>query len=79
MNFLVRLDTIMKVKTFASICSRYDNLTIDLQNHRYVVDAKSIMGIFSLNLMDNLKLVIHDSDSSVENFLEEIKEFIIEE
>ncbi len=71
----IRIDTISSVKKFCSIvigCS-YD---VDIVSGRYAIDAKSIMGIFSLDLSHDLELRIH-SDNCGE-FLDEIKEFIVE-
>ena len=45
----VLLDTISAVKTFVSMASECD-YEIDLQDKRHLVDGKSIMGIFSLDL-----------------------------
>ena len=55
----VYLDTIDKVKGFVNVLAVCDG-DFDLSSGRYVVDAKSIMGIFSLDLSKNLTLTIHD-------------------
>ena len=44
----IRLSSIQDVRDFVEIVTRYD-MEIDLSSGRYVVDAKSIMGIFSLD------------------------------
>ncbi len=71
----IRIDTIANVKKFCSIVigCEYD---VDIVSGRYAIDAKSIMGIFSLDLSQDLELRIH-SDNCGE-FLDNIKEFIIE-
>lgn len=71
----IRIDTISSVKKFCSIVigCEYD---VDIISGRYAIDAKSIMGIFSLDLSHDLELRIH-SDNCGE-FLDEIKEFIVE-
>lgn len=48
-EYTIYLDTIARVKSFVNLVNRYDN-DFDLLKGRYVVDAKSIMGIFSLDL-----------------------------
>jgi len=58
-SITVYLDTIDKVKGFVNVVSVCDG-DFDLSSGRYVVDAKSIMGIFSLDLSKNLVLNIHD-------------------
>ena len=57
----VYLDTIDRVKGFVSVVSICDG-DFDLSSGRYVVDAKSIMGIFSLDLSKTLTLNIHNDD-----------------
>ena len=56
----IALDTVDKVKGFVNTISPMDG-DFDLVSERYVVDAKSIMGIFSLDLSKPLTLKIHDS------------------
>ena len=55
----ITLDTVEKVKGFVNTVSPLDG-DFDLISERYVVDAKSIMGIFSLDLAKPLTLKIHD-------------------
>lgn len=69
----IKLTTINDVKNFVSKAMR-SPYEMDLQSDRYSVDAKSIMGIFSLDLSKPITLVIHDS--KCEDFLSTIKEFI---
>ncbi|MGI6403509.1 MAG: HPr family phosphocarrier protein [Oscillospiraceae bacterium] len=71
----VLLSTINDVKDFVSIVSQFD-YEIDLVSGRYAVDAKSIMGIFSLDLSKPIKVNIH-SDST-EDFVAAIKRFIVD-
>lgn len=58
----VKLDTIELVKSFSSLMNTYDG-ECDLTSGRYVVDAKSIMGVFSLDLAKPLKLHLHNGIS----------------
>ena len=62
----VCLDSIDKVKGFVNDISRF-NTDFDLISGRYVIDAKSIMGIFSLDLSKPIELTIHESDEIDEN------------
>lgn len=71
----VSLDSIQAVKDFVSIVMKYD-FDVDLTSGRYAVDAKSIMGIFSLDLSSPITLTAHTDDA--DKFFEEIKRFIIE-
>ncbi len=58
-NYTILLDSINKVKDFANMISRYQ-CDADLASGRYTVDAKSIMGIFSLDLQNPLTLTIYE-------------------
>ncbi len=61
-----------QVKTFVSIVQKYA-FDIDLRSDRYVVDAKSILGIFSLDLSKPLVVEIHDNNCDA--LVEELKQF----
>ncbi len=69
----ISLNSVDKVKTFVNVISKYDG-DFDLSSGRYVVDAKSIMGIFSLNLSKELKLDIFN-DTNISEILAELEEF----
>lgn len=57
-TFYIKLSTIEDIRKFVEIVTRQD-FDIDLSSGRYVVDAKSIMGIFSLDLMNSIQLTAH--------------------
>lgn len=74
----IELNGVNKVKDFSNMVHNSD-LDIDLANEKYIVDAKSIMGIFSLDLTKPLSLRIHSEDTvKIESFLDTIKDFIVE-
>ncbi len=68
----ILLDSIEKVKNFVSKVSMFP-CEVDIVSGRYTVDAKSIMGIFSLDLEKPLKVVIHDADC--DRYADQIREF----
>ena len=70
----VRLSQIDDVKNFVNIIMRFD-FDIDLTSGRYAVDAKSIMGIFSLDLSKPIELRAHTEDA--EALFEAIDRFIV--
>jgi phosphocarrier protein HPr len=61
MNILLR--SINDVKDFVNIVNNFD-FEIDLSSGRYLVDAKSIMGIFSLDLSKPIKVELHSENTS---------------
>ena len=67
------LNSIVDVKNFVNIVNKYD-FEVDLASGRYVVDAKSIMGIFSLDLGKPILAEIHTD--SPEAICEELKPFL---
>ena len=62
-EFNVKIETIDEVKKFVSTVMTF-NYDIDLISGRYAIDAKSIMGIFSIDLSKELKLVAHTDDTA---------------
>ena len=72
----IMLSSIEAVKKFVNITNRYD-FPINLTTDKYKIDAKSIMGVFSLDLSKPVTIQI-ESDV-VGKFMEEIKEFQAEE
>ena len=73
-SFDIFFKTIVDVKNFVNIVNKYD-FDIDLESGRYVIDAKSIMGIFSLNLANPIKIYIHsDNTDRIEKELEQFKD-----
>ena len=71
----VMLGTINDVKNFVSVVTQCD-YDVDLISGRYAVDAKSIMGIFSLDLSKPIDLNIHAEDGTDE-VMEALKPYIM--
>ena len=71
----IMLNTINDVKTFVNAVSKYD-FDVDLISGRYAIDAKSIMGIFSLDLSKPIDLAIHTEDN-LNEILEALEPYII--
>ena len=70
------LNSIEKVKSFVNDITRFD-VDFDLVSGRYVIDAKSIMGIFSLDLSKPIDLNIHADGRNLDEVLEKIKSYVI--
>ena len=58
----IKLSTIQDVRKFVETVTSYD-MDIDLASGRYIVDAKSIMGIFSLDLLQPIELTAYSDDT----------------
>lgn len=72
----ISLNSIDKVKSFVNEITKYD-YDFDLVSGRYVIDAKSIMGIFSLDLSKAIDLNIHDDDN-IDEILKTLAPYIVE-
>ncbi|MBU3839950.1 MAG: HPr family phosphocarrier protein [Candidatus Ruminococcus intestinipullorum] len=71
----ISLNSIDKVKSFVNVITKYDN-DFDLVSGRYVIDAKSIMGIFSLDLSKPIDLNIH-ADNNLDEILTALDAYLI--
>ena len=72
----ISLNSIDKVKSFVNDLTKFDT-DFDLVSGRYVIDAKSIMGIFSLDLSKPIDLNIH-SESNVDEILNILSPYIVD-
>jgi len=73
----IRLDTIKKVQDFIAFTSTVEP-DVSIKSHRYIIDGKSIMGIFSLNLMEPITVILHSDDIKIQQkFNEEMEKYIL--
>lgn len=78
MQFLVRIKTIESAKELAAIACKYEDARIRLGHGAWMIDAKSIMGIFSLDLTKPLILdVLTESKDICEQIYNDIQKYII--
>lgn len=70
----ISLNSIDKVKSFVNTINQYD-YDFDLISGRYVIDAKSIMGIFSLDLTKPIKIDIHSDHEQA--LVDELQPFTV--
>ncbi|MCI9526493.1 MAG: HPr family phosphocarrier protein [Lachnospiraceae bacterium] len=71
----ISLNSIDKVKSFVNAITQFD-FDFDLISGRYVIDAKSIMGIFSLDLSKPIDLKIH-AEENKDEVMEVIKPYLV--
>ena len=71
----ISLNSIDKVKAFVNDITKFDS-DFDLVSGRYVIDAKAIMGIFSLDLSKPIDLNIHSEDD-VNAILDVLKPYLV--
>ena len=73
----ISLNSIDQVKAFVNEISKFD-CDFDLVSGRYVIDAKSIMGIFSLDLSKPINLNIHAEGAALDAILAVVQAYVIE-
>lgn len=72
----ISLNSIDKVKSFVNDIAQFD-YDFDLVSGRYVIDAKSIMGIFSLDLSKPIDLNIHATEEEIPDIMKIIDNYVI--
>lgn len=75
----ISLNSIDKVKSFVNELVKFNDVDFDLVSGRYVIDAKSIMGIFSLDLSKPIDLNIHADPNRMDEIVAALKPYIIAE
>jgi len=73
----IKLETINDVTSFVESAAHHKCITTLISN-RYIVDAKSLMGVLSLDLSKPIKLVLETNDSSIDDrddFMNDIAKF----
>ena len=73
----ILLQSIEDVKEFNRLVAVYEG-DVDLVSGRYVIDAKSIMGIFSLDLSKPIDLNIHADGAALDSVMEIIDKYTVE-
>ena len=72
----VTLNDFIKIKNFSSEVGKFES-DIDLVKGRYVIDAKSTIGIFTLDLSVPVEVIIHsDDEDEIRRFNEVMEAFI---
>ena len=73
----IRINTIEDVKNFVTTVTKC-NYEVDIVSGRYAIDAKSIMGIFSLDLSKPINLNIHAEGSTLDSIMAIVQPYVIE-
>lgn len=73
----IKLKTVDDVKDFVS-ATISSNVKADLMSGRYIVDAKSIMGVFSLDLSNPITLIIECDSTDIDFYMDKIEKFLLD-
>lgn len=76
-TFQMLLTSINDVKQFVNTACQMP-FDIDIISGRYVIDAKSIMGIFSVDLSKPITVEVHGTDEDVRQFMDSVKDYVVE-
>ena len=76
-TFNLQLSSINDVKQFVNKACMMP-FDIDIISGRYVIDAKSIMGIFSVDLSKPITVEVHGTEEDARTFFDSVKEYYIE-
>ncbi len=77
-KFQITLSSINEVKSFVNAaCSQMCD--IDIISGRYVIDAKSIMGIFSIDLTKPVTVSVNGTEEEYKAFRELVKDIVVED
>lgn len=77
-SFSVSLCSIADVKYFVNAACQQP-FDIDIVSGRYIIDAKSIMGIFSLDLAKPIRVEVHGTEQDISGFYDAVERFVVEE
>lgn len=75
-NMRITLGSIDDIKNLINVTNG-EKCDIDLVSGRYIIDGKSIMGVFSLDLSKPISLIYHGDDESADLFVNKIKAYLI--
>ena len=73
---MIRLSTIQDIRNFIEIVTMTD-VEVDLRSDRYLVNGKSIMGIYSLDLQSPIEMIIHSDNCP--DLMEKLSRFFTDE
>ncbi len=75
-TFPIQLTSVSDIKSFVDAASRLD-CDIDVLCGRYLVDGKSIMGLFSIDLSEPIEVEVHGTQAQADIFKQTIEKFVV--
>ena len=75
-SFPVQLTSVSDIKAFVDAASRLD-CDVDVICGRYLVNGKSIMGLFSIDLSEPIRVEVHGSQAQCELFQQAVDRFLV--
>lgn len=79
-KYKIRLNTINDASLFTAKCNEYKDVDIDCLYGRYIIDAKSVMGVLSIGLEKDYVVILHSDNKRIQDiFYEDIRLWVVEE
>ena len=75
-SFPIQLTSVSDIKAFVDAANRLD-CDVDVICGRYLVDGKSIMGLFSIDLSEPIQVEVHGSQAQGELFMSAVDKFLV--
>ena len=75
-TFPIQLTSVSDIKAFVDAASRLD-CDVDVICGRYLVDGKSIMGLFSIDLSEPIQVQVQGSQAQADIFMGAIQKFLV--
>lgn len=72
----IAIPNIEAAKSFVNVAGKYDDLFMQIRSENLTIDPRSIMGVLSLDL--SKMFTLETDDNCPEEFIKDIKPFIIE-
>lgn len=72
----ILINTLDRLKEFNQIANSYD-FVIMVKCGKYYANAKSLMDMLSMNLLEAMELIINASDNEAADFMKEIEKFLV--
>lgn len=75
-TFSVQLNSVSDIKTFVDACGRL-SCDVDVRCERYLVDGKSIMGLFSIDLSAPIQVEVHGTQAQADALRQNVERFVV--
>ena len=78
MNFkMIDLSNLTEIPKFVQAATKLVT-KVQLQSETYIANAKSLLGVYSLDLSKPVKLIYDENDELIDVFLSDIKHLLVE-
>lgn len=76
-EFIISINDFSKASKFCELSAISKCINVELKSERYIINAKSLLGIFSLDLSKNVTCMVEGTDKNIKKFENELKKLNI--